>query len=237
MAALLLAAASATAGAAQIGHLISYFNFELAPVKLSPTQPRHVRMSLSGRYETSETTHIPALRELKLEGDRHLALDLKGVPACVGPHYDYKGALEDACGDAVIGRGELTVEVAFPEEPVMTVTGDLTLYKGGHLGKVRHLLANALLPAPVSGEVHIPITIEKSDGGRFGWTATAAVSKIAGGYGSITAYSVRIGKRFLTATCQGGRLQMRTLSSFTDGTKLPESAIRTCSVPKADARQ
>jgi hypothetical protein len=118
-----LGAAAVTAGAVEIRTLPSTFNFEIYPRKVSRTQPTHVRMSLTGRYETSDGSHLPALREMKLEGDKHLALDLKGVPKCVGVHSDYRGWLEDFCSDAVIGRGELTTEVAFPEEPMMTVTG------------------------------------------------------------------------------------------------------------------
>jgi len=94
---------------------------------------------------------------------------------------------------------------------------------------VRRLLANASLPSPVAREVAIPITIRKVDEGRVGWIATAAVPKIANGAGSITGYSLRIGKRFLTASCGGGRLELRALSYFVDGTKLLQTRVRTCS--------
>jgi hypothetical protein len=119
----------------------------------------------------------------------------------------------------------------------MTGTSDLTLYNAGHKGKERRLLADAFPPAPVSGEIPTPIAIRKIDKGRFGWRATATVSKIAGGAGSITGYAVRTGKRFLTATCGDGRLQLRAVSTFVDGTRLVENSIRTCAVAEADARQ
>src|SRR5690349_2475432 len=117
------------------------------------------------------------------------------------------------------------------------VTGDLTLYNMGHSGKERHLLASAFIPAPVTGEIPNPIQVRRIDKGRFGWMATATVPKIAGGSGSITGYSMRIGKRFLTATCGDGRLQLRATSTFVDGTRLVEGSIRACAVAEADARQ
>jgi hypothetical protein len=180
---------------------------------------------------------VPALRELIFEGDRHLAFHLKRVPACSGGLYDYRGAFEDACGDTVIGHGKLTVEVEYPEGPPQTMTGDLSLYNGGPKGKALRLLAHAVLPSAVAREVAIPITIRKVDEGRVGWVATAAVPKIAGGAGSITAYSLRIGKRFLTATCRGGRVELRALSYLADGTKLLQSAVRTCTMAEPDVRQ
>jgi hypothetical protein len=108
--------ASTPSGAIDVGlPLLTTLRFEGSPTKLPRTKPAPVRASVSGTYATRGDTHLPALRELKLEGDEHLALDLKGEPLCSGGHYAYKGALEDACRDAVIGRGELTVEDAFPE--------------------------------------------------------------------------------------------------------------------------
>lgn len=231
-------AATATARAVDVGFSpMQILNVEITPRKLSPTHPTHVRMSLSGSYQTSDGSHLPALRELKLEGDRHLRLDLKGEPVCRGAHYDYRGALEDFCGDAVIGHGELTVEVVFPEEPPMTVTGELSLYNFGRLGRERRLLANASFPAPVTGEIPVSITIRRIDKGRYGWRATASVPKIAGGAGSITGYSVRIGKRFLTATCAGGWLQLRAVSNLFDGTTLTGSFIHPCTVSEPHVRQ
>jgi hypothetical protein len=233
-----VAAASASAGGIDIGTpWVLTFHFGVSPTKLSRKPPTQVRVSLSGTYKTADDSHVPALRELQLEGDRHLAFDLKEAPVCSGGHYDYRGALEDFCGDAVIGHGKLTVEVEFPEEPPRTVTGDLSLYNGGRKGNVRRLLANATLPSSVAREVSIPITIRKVDEGRVGWIATAAVPKIAGGAGSITAYSLRIGRRFLTANCGGGRLELRALSYFVDGTKLLQTGIRTCAVTEPHVRQ
>jgi hypothetical protein len=233
-----VATASAAAEGVDIGTpIVPTMHFGVSPTKLSRKPPTHVRLSLSGTYKTADGTHPPALRELRLGGDRHLAFDLKGVPVCTRVHSDYRGALEDSCGDAVIGHGKLTVEVEFPEEPPQTVSGDLTLYNGARKGKAWRLLASAWLPAPVTGEVPIPISIRKVDEGRVGWIATATVPKIAGGSGFITAYSARIGKRFLEATCGGGRLELRVDSSFADGTKLRQTGIRTCTMAEADARQ
>ncbi|MDX6635514.1 MAG: hypothetical protein QOF06_1717 [Solirubrobacterales bacterium] len=72
--------------------------------------------------------------------------------------------------------------------------------------------------------------------GRIGWEAVAAIPKIAGGAGSITDYTLKIGKRFLSATCVS-HFELRAVSIFVDGTRLRERSVRPCAVPKADLRQ
>lgn len=229
--ALTVGCAGATAGAVEIGWTTATFGFEVSPKKLSRTQPTHARLSLSGRYETTDGSQVPALRELTLEGDRRLALDLTGVPACRGPILDYRGALEDACGDSVIGRGEVQVEVRIAEM-LVPVTGAITLYKGVRKAGGRSVIGNLALPAPVTAEIGIPVLIRRIDDGRLGWSATAEVPRIAGGNGTIAGYSVRIGRRFLTATCGDKRLELRVVSRFDDGARLLGSALRAC-VPLA----
>ncbi len=237
MIALAVGAASATAGAVDLGLPVeTTLRLGVSPEQLPPSKPTHVRISLSGKYRTSDGSHVPALRELKLEGDRHLALDLKGVPVCRGAHLDYRGALEDACRDAVIGRGDVEVEVQIAEM-LVEVTGKLTLYKGARKAGGRSIVGNLVVPAPVTAEVGIPVQVRRIEDGRFGWRATAAIPKIAAGAGSIAGYSVRIGKRFLTATCGGGRLELRVVSTFADGAELADRAVRRCAVPEADVRK
>lgn len=136
----------------------------------------------------------------------------------------------------MIGRGDVDLEVNVVEQ-LLDVAGELTIYNGPRGDAGRILIGNLVVPAPVTAEIGIPILVRKIDKGRFTWRATAAIPKIAGGYGSITGYSVRIGKRFLTATCASGRLRLRVVSRFADGTKLSEGALRSYAMPEADVGQ
>lgn len=223
------------AGAA-IAALGLIFGFGVTPAKLSPTEPKPVRLTAHGGYRTDDGSHVPAVRELQVDVDRHLSLELEDVPVCSGSHYDYRGSIEDFCRDALIGRGKVTVEIAFPEEPMMWVQGTLNLYNGGRKPDGRYLIAYAFLSAPITGALLLPITIRRIDSGRFGWRVTAEVPKIAGGSGSIFGYSVRIGKRFLSATC-AGQFEIRTVSTFIDGTSLSERVVRPCAVPEPHVRK
>lgn len=231
--------AAATAGGVDVGMPVSWTpRFTISPTKLSRTHPTPVTMLESGQYRTTDGSRVPALRELALEGDRHLALDLKGVPVCKGRSgRDGRMGIEEQCRDALLGSGKLIVEIAFPESALLWTSSKLHLYNGGRSDDGWRLLALATLTVPTPSELVIPITIRKIDDERFGWRASAEVPKIAGGSGSIYGYSLRIGKRFLGATCGNGRLEMRATSTFADGEKIIGRTVQPCAVAEPDVRQ
>jgi len=219
-------------------HLPLLFNFGVSPSKLSAKRPTPARMSIAWKARLDEESPVPALRSVKIEADKHLALELADVPVCsFGLHYDIRPSdIEERCRDAAVGHGRVGVEVRFPEEPAVSVSGQLTLYNRGRKPGGYDLLAHFFLSAPVAGEITFPIEVRKATG-RYGWKATATIPKIAGGSGSITDYSLRIGRGFLRATCSDGKLLLRATSVFLDGTVRRETAIRTCTVAEADPRQ
>jgi hypothetical protein len=235
-----LAATTAAAASPGAAHLPLFFSFDVQPTKISRTERVPVWMELTGKYLTEDGSHVPAAKMLQLQMDRHLALDLKGVPACRRPRPDIRrntGQMEDLCRKSIVGRGELSVEVAFPEVPMTTVSERLVVFKADGRAAGIDLMVFAFLPAPVTSELVIPIDVRRIGEGRIGWEAHLSIPKIAGGNGSLTDYSLRIGKRILLATCVGQRFELRAVATFTDGSRLPEKAIRVCGVAEADPRQ
>ena len=224
-------AVSAPSPAAEAGHLPLFFNFGITPSKLPPKNPAPVTMSLSWKGGTDDGSHPPALRKLTLEGDRRIVFDGKGVPVCKGgPHFDVRPSdIPKRCRKAAVGHGNLTVEVEFPNQELISVSGRLTLYNLGRKQGSIDLLARTFLVAPVTAEIVFKIEVRRINKERYGWRASAALPKIAGGYGSITDYSLRIGRRLLAATCTDGKLTLRSLSAFADGSKRRETVVRTCS--------
>lgn len=237
-------AAPISSGAAGEGAspLVQYFDFEVRPsTQLSRTEPTPVWMETTGRYRNGDGSHVPPVKELRFQADRHLALDLKGVPGCGGPgiHSDVRrspGEMEDLCRESIVGRGEVTFEVEFPDQPKEKARGRSILVKADGSAKI-DLAVHMFITAPVTAEISIPIDIRRVDKGRIGWEAKLLFPKIAGGYGSLIDYSLRIGKPFLSATCVGRQLELRAITLFADGTSRSERAIRTCAVAKADVRK
>ena len=197
-------------------------------------------MLVRGRYRNEEGEPLGALRTLRFEGDRHLALDLADVPVCELPGRDVRRNLDEMerlCGEAAVGHGQMTVEAYFPGERWIPATGDMTIYNLGRKPDGPDLLAFVELPAPFTAALSIPIELRRLNRGPFGWEVRAPIPKIAGGAGFITEYSLRIGRRFLSATCVGGKLQLRVFSRFADGTRRSERVARPCTVAEADVRQ
>jgi hypothetical protein len=217
----------------EAGNLPLLFEFEVSPSKLPRSKPQPVRVLVSDKYETGDG--VPALDELELELDRHLFLDVTDVPVCSGGTLNARGKVLEGCEDAIVGKGTIEAEVAYPESPIHTVSGDLTIYNRGRKPGGADLLGHAYFPAPINGAIVIPIKVRKH-AGRYGWKARFEIPRIAGGAGSITSYSAHLGKRIFSATCDG-RMVAHTISSFVDGSSRSGVALRTCTAAEADVRQ
>ena len=227
------------AGAFEIGQpLHTSFRFRANPKKLPTSKRTPVRISISGRNWTDDGSHVPAVQKIELALDRHFALDVAGVPVCKGGSRQVRSATAEGCEDALVGRGTIEAEVAFPEEPMTTVTGTLRIYNLGRKPGGADLAGWAYFTAPITGVLVIPIEVRRSnDVGRYGWKARMEVPKIAGGSGSIVSYSARIDKRIFSATCGDGRLQVLADATFVDGTRSRAAGVRPCVMAEADARQ
>lgn len=234
-----VAVGSSAAGSVPVegGYLPFRFDF-VVPSKLPRTKPKPVRMLISGKYGTGDGSHVPALDELKLELDRHLVLDVGGIPICHGGGREAGREVPGECEDAVVGRGSIEAELAFPETQLITVPGTLAIYNLGRRPGGADLIAWAYFRAPpITGGVAIYIKVRRTDQGRYGWKARFEIPKLAGGSGSITSYSMRFGKRIFSATCGNGELAARALSSFTEGERLGAAVFRTCTVAEPHVRQ
>ena len=169
-------------------------------------------------------------KSFKLDLDRHLSLSVEGLPRCRGPLNESGPRTEypAVCRDAKVGGGTLEVEVAFPEQQPVRISGRITVYNGGFRdGRIRFWLY-AYLPAPVTGAILMPLEIRRGGHGIYGWTGELQVPKIANGAGSITSLNARFRKGIFAASCPTGTSQAGGLSHFADGMKVQGSTIQTC---------
>lgn len=220
-------------------HLIQRFDFEIMPSKLSPTKPTPVRMEVTGKYRAEDGTHLPAATELRFLADKHLALDLKGVPGCKLPTLRGRlgpGEIEAICRKSIVGRGEISFEVEFPDQPKTMASGRVVLVKAVDSAAGIDLVAHTFLSAPVTAEIAATVDIRRVNKGRIGWEALVSIPKVAGGYGSLANYSLRIGRRFLSATCADGRFELSVVTTTTEGRWVPEKAVRPCVVDRLARR-
>lgn len=237
---LLVALASAEKPVVVItGNLKLTFNGGFTPKALSRTKPTPIRLTVSGKIETLDGSHPPALKEFRLQTDKNGAIDVKGYPTCKKSKLQATNTenAEKACGPAIIGRGTTIVGIKFEESSEIDAHSKLLLVNGGVKGGVTTLFVHAYLSKPVAAAVVTTVKIKKIHQGRFGTEAIATIPKIAGGAGSVKSFSLSVFKEFtrrgkrvsvLTAKCPDGKLAAHGTAIFSGGPTVSAGVIRTC---------
>jgi len=234
-AALLIAgvAAGAPWQHARVGDLEVEYNGGFTPRKLSRTKPTPISFNVAAKVKSlSEAEpHPPALREFLIEGDKHAALHVEGLPTCSSSKLQSTNteAARKACGPALIGSGKTDVEIKFPEQPPVPAHSELLAFNGGTKGGTTTFYIHAFLTVPVPAAVVTTVKVKKIHKGRYGLLSTATVPKIAGGAGSVVFFTLTLNKGIIRATCADGKLQARGTAIFAGSApKLTGTVTRPC---------
>lgn len=213
-----------------VGNLEVEYDGGFSPKALPKNKLTPISFFLWSKLRTLDDKHPPAIKEFKLEGDKNVVVDVKGVPACTSGRLQSRttAAARKACGPALVGSGTTDVEVQFPEQPPIDVHSELLAFNGGFKGGVTTLYIHAYLTAPVTAAIVTTVKIKKVKKGRYGTESIASVPKIAGGSGSVTYFKLKFDKGIIFAKCPDGRLQAHGTGVFADGTKASATVIRPC---------
>jgi hypothetical protein len=229
----LIAAASAFSApdVVRVGNLILRDNGGISPTKL----PRHRRVPVSAkinaRYGTLDGSHPPATTSVVADIDRTILVNAKGLPVCRRNQLVARSTAvaEKACSDAIVGSGEGNVEVEFPEQKPFTATGPILLFNGGVHGGTTLLLVHAYVAVPAPTAVIVPVELTRINRGHYGMHVAANLPRIAGGFGSVTQFKIKIDRKFtykgkeesyLSASCPTGHYYAVGSILFADGTAL-----------------
>jgi hypothetical protein len=200
------------------------------PKALPKKGPAPISSFLLGRIESLTGAQPPALKTLELEGDKHVAFDVDGLPAC--GWADLRAAdtaeVRKACGGALIGSGETQLLLAYPENSPISVRSELLLVNGGFRAAVTTLFLYAHIGIPTATAIVAPVKVKKVDHGRYGLLATVSIPKLAEGYGQVESFFLRIEKGVLAATCADDRLQAGIALDFADSTALSATLVQFC---------
>src|SRR5262249_35957051 len=106
-----------------VHHLKVTANGDFSPSALPKTKLAPIGLNVSGKIETTDGTHPPALREFIVETDKNGAINAKGLPTCtIGKLVAREtSAAEKACPTSIVGTGKTDVEVEFAESPPLLV--------------------------------------------------------------------------------------------------------------------
>jgi hypothetical protein len=216
----------------EAGNLKVTFDGGFSPTKLPKNKMVPIVFSASGKLQTKDGTHPPALKTVEVESDKNGTINTKGVPTCTSGKLQSRDtkAAEKVCGPAIIGTGTTNVEIAFPEQKPIPVSSKLLVFNGGTSGGKTTLFIHAYITVPTPAAIVTTVKIKKIHHGRYGLLSVASIPKIAGGSGSVTSFSLKVGnkKKVLMAKCPDGKLQAHGTAIFADGTKASATIIRTC---------
>jgi hypothetical protein len=213
------------------GNLELTFNGGFTPKALSKTKQTPISLTVSGDIKTVDGTHPPALKEFNVQTDKNGAIEVKGLPVCTAAKLqsqDTKHA-EAICKTAIIGSGQATAEIAFPEQAPIPAKSKIIAFNGGFKGGTTTLYIHAYLTVPTPAAIVTTVKIKKINAGRYGLEAKSSIPKIAGGSGSVTHFNLTINKKgVLTAKCPDGKLQAHGTAVFSDGTRASAEVVRAC---------
>jgi hypothetical protein len=223
----------------QVGNLKLTLNGGFSPKALPKNKLAPITLNVSGKIETLDGKHPPALKEVIVDTDKNGAINAKGLPVCTAGKLNAQDTVhaKAICKSAIVGEGITNVEVEFPEQKPFIAKSKLLAFNGGVKGGVTTIFIHAYLSAPVSAAVVTTVKVSKEHNGRYGTKSVATIPKIAGGYGSVKEFSLTFGRSFsykgkkqsyLLAKCPDGHLNAHATSIFSDGSKLSGSFVRAC---------
>jgi hypothetical protein len=219
----------------QAGNLKLTLNGSFTPKALPKNKPAPITLNVSGKIETTDGKHPPALKEFIAETDKNGSIDVKGLPVCTSGKLQAQDTAhaEAICKKAIIGSGITNVEVEFPEQAPFIAKSKLLAFNGGTSGGKTTIYIHAYLTSPVSAAVVTTVKISKIHNGRYGTKSVGSIPKIAGGYGSVREFALKFDRGykntpFLFAKCPDGHLNAKATAVFTDGTKMSGDFVRSC---------
>jgi hypothetical protein len=190
------------------------------PRTLAKNAQTPIVLRSSSRFWMEDGSQVPALRGYRMQLDRQMRLDLAEVPVCSGGFRSrVRGeGVPDECRDSIAGQASMKVDVRFPEAAPVVVTGEGAIVRGpAKEGGGPRLFLHTYLEAPVTGEIVVPLEVERTPQGLYGLQMEATFPKIAGGSGSVVHLAMRFRRGVFTASCPAsGRLAINQRAWFDD---------------------
>jgi hypothetical protein len=239
-------AALANAEIVQKGNVIVSFHGDISPQKLPRTGTAPIAVQMGAKIKGTDPTDPPVLDRIVLEINSHGVLQSKGLATCSLSKLNSVSSAQakKACGDALVGHGNVTSRVTLPGQGAFASNGPLLAFNGVHKGKPA-IFAQVATGAPLPLTYVIVFDLSKAKG-TFGTKLTATLPPIASEYGYISAFDMSLSRRYTaggqklsyaSAGCpapKGFNLASFPLAkatySFAGGRSLSQTLVRQCKV-------
>jgi hypothetical protein len=235
----LLLAAGASAMILRAGELVVEAEGGFTPTTLPRHKDAPITIFGSGKASTTSGELPPIVETLTIEFDRHGHVETEGLEVCSAAKLRATTVTQarKACPGAIVGEGEGSAIVAFPEQRPIPISSPITLFNGPKKGGDDTVIAHAYTTVPAPTTFIVPIVIERIHNGTYGYRTKAKIPKIAGGYGHTISGHLRIGKHwgfrgsrhsYVNARCETGHLNAKVQVTFVDGTRLSGTFFKRC---------
>ena len=202
-----------------------------APVTVE-SQTR-IKMSDGGAPQT--------LTKLIFVFDKHGTIDTDGLPVCTLAKLaeTTTAAAKARCPGAIVGEGLGRAVVTLPGQTPVAVSSPITLFNAPPQDGKPSLIAHAYETVPAPKALLVPFSIEPIKHGRYGYKVEIEMPKIADGYGAATLAKAKIGATwksdgkshsYVSAHCEGGRLQVHGSLQFEDGSFFQGTLAQSCAI-------
>lgn len=240
------AAALAQAEIVRVGNLQVSSSASIAPAKLPRTELAPVTVQMGGKIATTDRSTPPKLERIILDINSHGVLTTKGLATCSLAKLTVitSAQAKKSCGDALVGKGNVTSRVSLPEQGAFASNGTLLAFNGKIKGKPA-VLAQVSSGAPLPLTYVIGFEVKKTKG-TFGTSLIGTLPPIASDYGYISAFSLSLGRRYTShgkkmsyasASCPAPAgvslaafVLARATYEFAGGIKPHNNLIRQCKV-------
>jgi hypothetical protein len=187
--------AAAHAEVIQSGDVRVNFLAKFTPTTLPREAPAPITVEVGGEISTTDGSHPPALRTMRLELNSAGRIDPTGLPSCgqsLLQSTDSEAALA-RCGPGKVGTGSFQAQLRFGGRPI--VVNGRALVFNSTLGGRPAMLVHIYIAEPARVTLVVPLKITHEPG-EFGTVLSAHVPRLVGGLGSVTQLRLRIGRRF-----------------------------------------
>ncbi len=206
--------------------------------------------TLSVDVKTGTTTATngvpsPAVHDV-IDFDQNLSLQTKGLPTCSVTKLQNTSTevAEKACPGAIIGKGSAITLI--PLSTVFTEPVTVTAFNGVPQGGKPVVILHSYGVSPVQTTLLLTGVVTNYNKEGYGPRLDVTIPPLAGGYGAITDFKVRINKSwtyqgkkmsFVNAKCAASKkLKYRGAFTYKDGTTINASTTQTCT-PKAEPKK
>lgn len=208
--------------------LLVRFDGGFAPRSLPRDRAVPVKVRLNTAIRTTDGSRPPQLRRISFGVNRYGRITTRGLPTCrpqLLESTNPRVALE-RCRGALVGRGDFTANVEFPDRDPFPAHGRMLAFNGRAGGKPAILL-HIHGSAPVSITVVLSFKIRHPARGKFGTVLTTKIPRLASDLGYVTSVSLEFDRRyryrgrrysFLSARCAAPAGFPGAIFSFTRGT-------------------